>query len=239
MYVSSRSRLASIATSWTLIQRAHAGEDTRASNARFGIIDQYGGAAWKYLLGVARDETLAEDLFQEFVLRILRGDLCRVTPQKGRFRDYIKSVLINLVRDHYRQHERLAVSLGEERTAAAPTCDEPADAFDSSWREALLRDTWQELKRCHPALFAVLHLHVDRVDEPASAKARRLGETLGQTFTANRFRVTLHRAREKFSAILQDKVAATLEDPSEACLRHELKHLRLLRYCRRADSPAP
>ncbi|WP_286177915.1 RNA polymerase sigma factor [Rhodopirellula sp. JC639] len=203
MYSSSRSRLASIPTRWTLIRRAHAGENTRASDARFGIIDQYGGAAWKYLLGVARDETLAEDLFQEFVLRVLRGDLCRANPKKGRFRDYIKSVLINLVRDHYRQHERLAVALGEEPIARAPMCDDQADAFDASWRETLLRDTWQELKRCHPSLHTVLRLHVDRVEEPAGEKARRLGETLGQTFTANRFRVSLHRARERFSKILK------------------------------------
>ena len=42
---------------------------------------------------MTRDEQLAEELFQEFALRMLRGDFRRAEPLRGRFRDYLKTVI--------------------------------------------------------------------------------------------------------------------------------------------------
>src|SRR3712207_7176976 len=52
-----------------------------------------------------RSEAAAEELLQEFAVRFLRGDFRRADPQRGRFRDYVKTALIHLVIDHQRAEQ--------------------------------------------------------------------------------------------------------------------------------------
>ena len=56
--------------------KAHA-EGSTAQMARHDLFDRYCGAAWRYMLAVTRDEQVAEELFQEFSLRLIRGDFFR------------------------------------------------------------------------------------------------------------------------------------------------------------------
>jgi hypothetical protein len=65
----------------------------------------------------------------------------------------------------------------------------------------------------------------------AADKARAVGAQFSETFSANRFRVSLHRAREKFAKKLRRQVEESLENPTEATLRRELVDLRLFKYC--------
>src|SRR5437867_9487672 len=90
-------RLSKIATLWTVVFRAHEGGADSAQEARNRLMLRYSGAVYRYLLGAVRDPEAAGDLCQEFALRFLRGDFRRAAPERGRFRDYVKSALINLV----------------------------------------------------------------------------------------------------------------------------------------------
>jgi RNA polymerase sigma-70 factor (ECF subfamily) len=163
-------------------------------------------------------------------LRFLRGDFRRADPQRGRFRDYVKTALIHLVNDYYRaQRERPGPLPADVSGPAAPA---DADAqFLASWGEELLNRTWAALAETNPTFHAVLLAHVQHPDLQSPQLAEQLTAQLGKPFTATHIRVTLHRAREKFADLLLEEVARSLETPTEAELEQELRDLRLLKLC--------
>ena len=95
-----------ISTLWSVVCRAQGGAPQEAAEANRVLLERYGAAARRYLLGAVRDPEAADDLFQEFSLRLLRGDLSRADPGRGRFRHFVKGVLSHLIADHYRGRGR-------------------------------------------------------------------------------------------------------------------------------------
>src|SRR5688572_2306994 len=89
--------LSHISTLWQDLLAAHSGGPEAASAAQQRLIQRYAPAALNYLRGALRDADAADELFQEFALRFVRGDFKRVQPERGRFRDYLKTVLMHLV----------------------------------------------------------------------------------------------------------------------------------------------
>ncbi len=225
-------RLSRISTLWTLVQQAHAGAKDAATTAQKQLMQRYMGAVYQYLLGVVRNEDAAKELFQEFALRFLRGDFRRADPERGRFRDYVKTALRHLVADYHKALSARPQPLPGNLPLPDGGILEPADAaFLQSWREELLERTWDALAEVQPTFRAVLEYHVHHPDEPSAQQAERLSAQLGRPFTAANVRVTLHRAREKFADLLLDEVAHSLETPTEAELMEELRTLHLLKLC--------
>ena len=76
-----------------------------------------------------------------------------------------------------------------------------------------------------------------RAEHPQAAAAE-LAEELsargGRAFTDAGVRQTLHRAREKFSALLLEEVARSLETADPTRIDQELIDLGLFSYCRPA-----
>ena len=64
--------------------------------------------------------------------------------------------------------------------------------------------------------------------------AERLSARLGRPLTSTAARQAPYRAREKFSDLLLDHVAQTLEEPTTDQLVEELVDLGLLDYCQPA-----
>src|SRR4051794_14169368 len=116
----STAQLNLIATWWPTVLEAHSDAGDATVPARQNLLHRYCGAAHRYLLGAVRDPDVAGDLSQEFALRMLRGDFRRANPERGRFRDYIRSVLINLVRKHFRLQQRHPRALAEDTVSSAP-----------------------------------------------------------------------------------------------------------------------
>src|SRR5437870_3199292 len=116
-------RLSRIATMWTMVRKAH-GTRTGALPAQQMLMERYCTAVHRYLLGALKDEEAADELFQEFALRFLRGDFRRTEAGKGRFRDYVRTVLIHLVDDHYREKQRRPRSLPKMAQAEDHNGDE-------------------------------------------------------------------------------------------------------------------
>jgi len=248
MSEASQARLNLIETRWSLVGQAHGG-GIPALAARDILFHRYSGAAWRYLLAVARSQEIAEELFQEFSLRLIRGDFSRSSQERGRFRDYIKTVLINLVRDYHRKRRCQPVSLSypladpasdPHRASASKTTshgtptfaeEDPDATFLQSWRSELLHRVWKALASQKPKYHAVLTAQIELPTKEAREKAKYVEQRLGQAFTANHYRVALHRARRVFASLLKHEVAVSLDDPSEDQLFRELKLLRLLRYC--------
>jgi RNA polymerase sigma factor (sigma-70 family) len=230
-------RLSKIATLWTVVFRAHEGGADTAQEARNRLMLRYSGSVYRYLLGAVRDPEAAGDLCQEFALRFLRGDFRRAAPERGRFRDYVKSALINLVNDHHRAQQakprHLPSGPGEPAARADVSLTSDED-FVAGWRTELLNQTWAALSEINPAYHAALLLRIENPDMQSGEIAGRLTEKLGRPITPENARKALQRAHAKFAELLLDQVAASLTDPSDAQLAEELKALDLLKYCRSA-----
>ena len=164
--------LSQINTLWTMLLRAHtpAGD---AELARHALLERYGGAVGRYLLGAVRDPDAAAELTQELAVRFLRGDFRLADPGRGRFRDYLKTALIHLVTDHFRARATSPQSLPPN--AVAPAVAPIDDAFAATWRAELLDRTWDTLAARHPTEHAVLLLRVNEPNLPSRALAELAG----------------------------------------------------------------
>src|SRR5262245_53157966 len=114
-------RLSEISTCWAAVCQAHADAGVNTEAARRELLDRYGGAVSRYLRGALRDAAAAEDLYQEFALRFLRGDFRRADPKCGRFRDFVKTALARLVSRHDSRRRAGPLSLDIDVADAAPT----------------------------------------------------------------------------------------------------------------------
>jgi RNA polymerase sigma-70 factor (ECF subfamily) len=240
--VSSRdSRLSQLATLWPLVVQAHQGPEEAMGCARRRLLERYGGAVRRYLLGALREPDAAEELFQDFALRFLRGDFRGADPGRGRFRDYLKTALSRLVVAYRRRQHRRPGPLRGGAAEPAVTDPDPTNAeqdFLRSWRDELLARAWNALARAAAQagqpLYVVLRFRADNADLRSPEMARRLAAQLGRPLTPAGVRQILHRARRRFAEALLDEVAHSLDGPTEERLEQELTELGLLDYCRPA-----
>ena len=230
-------RLSHISTQWTMVFQAHQGPTETASRAQEQLLQRYSGAAYRYLFGAVRDPDVAGELCQEFALRFVRGDFRRANPERGRFRDYLKTALIHLVTDYHNQRKaapRLLSPNAPEPAAPAAESLDSEDGFLQSWREELLTRTWTALAQANPSYHAVLLFRVENPDMPSAEMAEQLASQLGKRVSPAWIRKALQRGHEKFADLLVEEVAYSLEGGSEAELGDELRELDLLKYCRSA-----
>ncbi len=232
-------RISRIDTMWTLVRQAHGNVSLDARAAQQQIIDRYGGAAKRYLRAALRDEHAADEVFQEFALRFVRGDFHRAAPERGRFRSFLKTVLYHLVCDHQKGRKRTPVALGDLE-AVQPVAPDDADALDEqftkSWRDDLLARTWSALeseeRQSGKPHHTVLRFRSDHPDLRSPELAEKLSERLEKPISAANVRVLLHRSRERFADLLLDDVAQSLDAPTIDDLEQEVADLRLTEYCR-------
>jgi RNA polymerase sigma-70 factor (ECF subfamily) len=230
-------RLSRITTLWSKMLEAHGGDTDAATAAQAVLLQRYSGAVYRYLLGVLRDPDLAEDLAQEFALRFVRGDFRRVSPERGRFRDYLKTALRHLVADYQRsQQQRPRLLSPDAPEPAAPSADrlDSETDFLAGWRQELLERTWDALARHNPAYHAVLRFRVQNPETTSAEVAERLSAQLGKRLTGDWVRKTQQRAQAKYADLLLAEVGQSLDTTDPEALRQELQELDLLRYCRSA-----
>jgi DNA-directed RNA polymerase specialized sigma24 family protein len=225
--------LSQITTQWTMLLRAHATPADAAAAAQHVLLDRYGGAVSRYLLGAVRDDDAAADLAQEFAVRFLRGDFRRADPGRGRFRDYLKTALSHLVTDHRRARAAAPRPLPLDAAVPADEADDDA-VFLASWRAELLDRTWDALAAGHPTEHAVLLVRVSEPDLASAAVAEKAGARLGRPLTAAAARKALQRGHGRFAELLVREVTRSLGEPAPAEVEGELQELDLLRYCRSA-----
>lgn len=192
---------------------------------------RYYGAAYRYFLALVHNADQAKELTNQFAQRFLAGELRKFDPAKGRFRDYLKTALRNMARDHFRRQKRQAHSLPEEEVP-----DEQAATFDTAWQEELLHQAWKSLeKRQHDTgkpFYTVLRFKSEHPKLRSSQLAFDLGELLGQSLTAVGVRQLVRRARQAFQGILLDEVSRTLGSADLERQAEELRELNLWDYCK-------
>jgi DNA-directed RNA polymerase specialized sigma24 family protein len=236
-------RLSRIATRWSLVCKARSGSSEAARRAQLELLKNYSDAIHRYLLGALRDAHAAEELSQDFALRFIRGDFQGVDPRKGRFRDYVKTVLFHMVANyHKKRHSQPWLLAPDAPEPAAPPTGPPdeEEEFLAVWRGQVLERAWEQLaaiekKSGKPYHTLLSSRREDPDHEVSSAQlAAQLSTQLRRKFTADGVRKTLQRARAKFAQLLMEEVAHSLQDPTEQQLEQELRDLGLLAYCRPA-----
>ena len=212
-------------TRWTLIFASQQDGEARRP-ALEALLAMY----WKPVYFYARRKGLsveaAEDAVQGFFLRLLEHDFtARLDPARGRFRSYLLTAmdhfLINL-REKEAALKRgggvrllsIDTAVAERDIAAAP--EAPTRAFEREWALGLmeralgrLREEYEEGTRKGRAETVLKFFRLDGAPSYAEAAAE-CGMTVPQ------FKASLHRARERFRAILREEVAQTVEDDRAA-----------------------
>src|SRR5262249_21075290 len=167
-------RLSQIATPWTDLDQAHAGLLPALDAARRRLLLRYSPAVYSYLLGAVRDPDVADDLFQEFAVRLMRGAFRRADPRRGRFRDFLKTALGHLVTDHYRRQGRgpRPYHGGPDPATDRSPLAEAEERFAEEWRAQLIDRAFAALEafeeRTGQPLHTLLHFRVDNPDLPAA-----------------------------------------------------------------------
>jgi RNA polymerase sigma factor (sigma-70 family) len=230
-------RLSDIPTVWTLLNQAHGESPAASAEAQRQILQRYRGAVYRYLLAAAGDAHVAEDLTQEFGLSLVRGDFHRVTPERGRFRDYVKTVLFHLMARHRDKQRRVPAALGSGgpnlQAVPAPEVDAEQE-FREKWRQELLARAWERLRERNATYYAALRLRAEHAKVRSQELAERLARQLGKRVTAEGFRQAVHRAQGQLAEMLLDEVVHSLQVPTRAEVEQELAELGLLTYCQSA-----
>src|SRR5437588_588889 len=189
---------------------------------------------------ILHDPDAADEVFQEFALRLLHGNLHGAKPSHGRFRNFVKGTLFHLTADYHKQRRKWPAALPDDGASLATVAiDMESDRlFVESWCDELLARAWAALAQIEAAtgqpFYAVLRFRADHPEMRSPEMAECLTFQLGRRFTGVAVRQTLHRARERFAEFLLNEVTHCLEKPTTEQLEQELVELGLLDYCRPA-----
>lgn len=238
-YSGAESHLSRIETLWSVVQRAHGEAGDAANEAQRKLFEVYGGAIRRYLLSTLSDKHLADELFQDFALKLVSGEFRHADQSKGRFRAYVKTSLFRLIAGHFRKSaKRREQTLGNdlaERLGDAALQDEQ---FLVNWRDQVLERAWDALADHEHSsgvrYNSILRLRVAEPSASSEEIAQRISELVGKPITQGAARVLIHRARDKFASLLIHVVSDSLANPTRAELESELIDLRLMVYCRHA-----
>lgn len=192
-----------------------------------------------YLEALLKDAHDAEEVAQDFLLRVHVQGLAGANPERGRFRDYLKKAVRNAALNYLRQkHATRRCTLSLEPEWLADTADLQTDQrWLAEWRAALLDRVWQALEYherrapgnlCH----TVLRLAVEHPEDGSRTLAARASARIGRLLRPDAFRQQLSRARRLFADLLLREVAQTLRRPAPEQIREELIDLGLMDYVR-------
>lgn len=219
-------RLTTLETSWTKLRDAHQpGPEGQA--AMNDLISRYHDAVERYLRLKIRDRNLADEVFQEFWTKLLAGKLAGADQSKGRFRDYLRTVLHRLIVDHFRGRKLQALPSGELLDPSAPD-----DEYDRAWRSVILERVFNRLDTYEAATpknryASILRLRHDNPDASIDELAAQLSEITGHTIRPDAFRKSLQRARMKFFELLQLELRETIHPATPEDIEEEINDLGL------------
>jgi len=224
--------LTDLATSWTTIRNAHTPGPVGQA-AMHELIGRYHDAVERYLRLKLRDSNLADEVFQEFWTKLLTHKLAGADSNKGRFRDYLRTVLHRLIIDHFRVKKLQPLPPGDLLDESSPDAE-----YDRVWREVVIKRAMSrletyEIKTPKNRYHTVLQLRRVHPKAPIEDLAAELGTQLGLTITPEAFRKTLQRARAKFLELLIQELRDTIHPAEPEDVEAEIFDLGLGHLYRR------
>jgi RNA polymerase sigma factor (sigma-70 family) len=231
------SRLDAIDTRWSLIRLAHAGAmDANTTQARQALVLRYAGALRKYLGKIVANPDDADELAQDAMMRLMQGDFAGANPTRGRFRDFLKTAVRNMVRNYWTKQNRRKPA--DADLTQLPDDDETNDIeWQAAWQKTVLDHALAALKSSEKsgaagAFSRILKLRADFPDATSEELAAKLSAELGTAVRPDAARQMLRRARLKFAECLIDELRRGLDDDTPARVLEELADLQLLEHVR-------
>jgi RNA polymerase sigma-70 factor (ECF subfamily) len=222
-------------TRWTLVIAAGDPHRREARSALVSLCENYWYPLYAYLRRRGYPADQAQDLTQEFFIRVLEGRyLDRADPEKGRFRSFLLTSLKFFVadeEDRQRAHKRgggmvvpLEFSSGEERYQREPAHNEtPERIFERRWALSVLDRVMERLRsefvqHGRPEHFEQLKVFLlGQSEAPYAALAREMNTSEGA------LKVAIHRLRKRYRELFRQEIADTVADPTE--VESELRFL--------------
>ncbi len=231
------SRLDAIATRWSLVREAHiAGTPENATVARQALVLRYAKSVRRYIGGIVRNTEDADELTQDAIVRLMKGDFAGADPGRGRFRDLLKTAVRNMVHSHWAKANRRRPA-DADLDALAGDDDRRDPIWEAEFQSGVLDHVWAALREferntpTNPA-YTLLKLRTEFPEASSEDLAAKLGAKLGRAVRADSGRQMLRRARLRFAEALVDEIASCLADPSPARVAEELADLGLLDHVR-------
>src|ERR1041385_3821631 len=222
-------------TRWSLVVAAGDPHRKEARSALVSLCENYWYPLYAYLRRRGYPADQAQDLTQEFFIRVLEGRyLDRADPEKGRFRSFLLTSLKFFVadeEDHQRARKRggghlisLEFSSGEERYQREPAHDEtPERIFERRWALSVLDRVVEKLREefvqhGRPEHFERLKVFLlGQSDAPYAALAREMNTSEGA------IKVAVHRLRKRYRELFRQEIADTVDAPTD--VESELRFL--------------
>jgi DNA-directed RNA polymerase specialized sigma24 family protein len=212
------------ATAWSCIEAVRDPHHPKYVAAVNRLLTTYWRPACRFLRQKYPAAPDPEGLTQQFFLTLVtRGWLARADPTRGRFRDFLKTLLKRFAFDHVvrapeqTQFERRFVSIHSlmddaDRAYEPPAGETPEEAFDKEWKAALLRTVRDNLGALYAAtsdpderqrfeIFAACTFVERGEDQPTQdALAERFG------VSRDRVRYALDQVRKRWERLLRQEV---------------------------------
>src|SRR5260370_13793979 len=222
-------------TRWTLVVAAGDPGRKEARSALVSLCENYWYPLYAYLRRRGYPADQAQDLTQEFFMRVLEGRyLDRADPEKGRFRSFLLTSLKFFVNDEEDRQRALKrgggqlvpfeFSSGEERYQREPAHDEtPERIFERRWALSVLDRVVEKLRdevvqHGRPEHFERLKVFLlGQSDAPYPALAREINTSEAA------LKVALRRLRKRSRELFRQEIADTVADPAE--VESELRYL--------------
>lgn len=211
-------------TRWTLILEAK-----ESAEARRAALVQLFQTYWQPLYVLFRQKGLspdaAKDAVQALALQLIeRGAIEQVDPARGRLRAYLRAAAGNLLANQREAAtaqkrgagaELLPIDLEVAERTAADAAPGPDAAFERAWAEGVMRRAlgrleaeWSAQPRAAP--FTLVRAFFGGGPAPAYKDA-----AAEHRLSVPQLKSLLHRARERFRALLREEVADTVSSPGE------------------------
>lgn len=222
-------------TQWSAVKAA--AHPVQGAAAMTRLFQSYWNPLYGFLRREGRSREEAEDLLQEFFLRLQSGSLfTSADPGRGRFRSLLLMSLRNLETDFFRAARCQKRGAGAEMVpldaeVAESAWNSPADtgltpeaAYDRAWARTLLQRAEQRLretcdKEGKMGLFNELMPYVTggKPTGEFPAAAERLG------MNEKTARVALSRLRRRYASVIREEVAETVGPDGD--VQDELRYL--------------
>ena len=226
-------RIDAIETQWSVVRRAHQGTMVTGGEAKNALIMRYSPAVRGYIRAMTGSDSEADELSQEVVIRILKGDFAGADPNRGRFRDLLKVAVRNMVRNHWaKENRRRPVDIDQVHSDEVGEEQDVEDPWLDSWRFNVLELAWSALKefeeqRDGRVAYTVLKLRSEHPTVDSETLAQKLSEATGKNYRADTTRQQLRRARIRFAEFLVEEIAQGLDQSDPTRIQEELIALGL------------
>ncbi len=218
-----------LTTRWSLVLKARSSQTTEAQKALNELCSSYWYPVYAYIRRMNASPEDAQDLTQGYFANLLeRGYLDRANREKGKLRAFLLAdIKLFLSNERGRQRaekrgggrviESFDQALAEQRYDVEPVDhNSPDQLFDRAWATTLLNGVQDSLLseyalKGQQSTFEVLQQFIawNAGDESYADVAAKLGKTVSDV------KVSVHRMRKRYRALLEEVVSDTVSSPEE------------------------